>query len=362
MACGGHSGRRPPAGVRRGVPRSFRPYPRIRWHRGWRRGIGARDRPSASSRLIAATWRSAMWTVGAASSCGCRPHRRAPRMADLAASKGPAETGSGGRGPVGVLLRRGGRRSRSPCSRLGLPIPTGATNAELLQSAGQHIDDYIAFACQLHRDLGALARTPQAHRYVTAAPPSLIRWNLLWLMMIVITPFATRILTESGGFQVRFTFYALVQVLTAGFLLLSVLGHGAPATARSSGSARHRAGRGRRAWSVVRARSWCRYRWPSSRRGRFACWAAGPLLQTDRLAAPAAQCPQSTLSSSRSRYDRMSMPSSACLHTASPRLLASGAATSRRRRAQPYCVSRRRRGRPPPASRRARPRRPRHGR
>ncbi len=56
---------------------------------------------------------------------------------------------------------------------LALPIPTGATNAEILHSARHHA-------------------------------------------------VATPILTESGGFQVRFTFYALVEVLTAGFLLLSV--------------------------------------------------------------------------------------------------------------------------------------------
>jgi len=62
----------------------------------------------------------------------------------------------------------------------------------------------------------------RVYRYFTAAPPPVVWWNLLWMMMIVVTPFATRVVTEPGGFQVRFTFYALVQALTAVFLLLSV--------------------------------------------------------------------------------------------------------------------------------------------
>jgi uncharacterized membrane protein len=40
------------------------------------------------------------------------------------------------------------------------------------------------------------------------------------LLMMVITPFATRVLSGDGGFAVRFTFYALVQVTAAVCLLL----------------------------------------------------------------------------------------------------------------------------------------------
>jgi uncharacterized membrane protein len=105
---------------------------------------------------------------------------------------------------------------------LGLPVPTGVTNADLLHSAREHSDDYIAFAVSFVVISAHWRGHHGIYRYLIAAPPSLIRWNFLWLMMIVITPFATRLLTESGGFQVRFTFYALVQALTAGFLLLAV--------------------------------------------------------------------------------------------------------------------------------------------
>jgi uncharacterized membrane protein len=56
-----------------------------------------------------------------------------------------------------------------------------------------------------------------------AVPRLVMWWDLLWLMMIILTPFATRVLTEPGAFQVRFIFYALVQVFTAAFFLLSVV-------------------------------------------------------------------------------------------------------------------------------------------
>jgi hypothetical protein len=45
---------------------------------------------------------------------------------------------------------------------------------------------------------------------------------------MVITPFATRVLSGDGGFAVRFTFYALVQVTAAFCLLLmarEIAGH-----------------------------------------------------------------------------------------------------------------------------------------
>lgn len=39
--------------------------------------------------------------------------------------------------------------------------------------------------------------------------------NMIWLLMMILTPFAARLLAGSGGFGVRFAFYALVQVIAA---------------------------------------------------------------------------------------------------------------------------------------------------
>ncbi|MEU9130660.1 TMEM175 family protein [Kitasatospora sp. NPDC048540] len=43
-------------------------------------------------------------------------------------------------------------------------------------------------------------------RYAKGIDGGAIRWNLAWLLMIVITPFATKLLTvEADAFQVQFT-------------------------------------------------------------------------------------------------------------------------------------------------------------
>ncbi|WP_051814104.1 DUF1211 domain-containing protein [Kitasatospora sp. MBT63] len=51
-------------------------------------------------------------------------------------------------------------------------------------------------------------------RYAKGIDGGAIRWNLAWLLMIVITPFATKLLTvEADAFQVQFTVYAAGQAL-----------------------------------------------------------------------------------------------------------------------------------------------------
>ena len=59
-------------------------------------------------------------------------------------------------------------------------------------------------------------------RNVARLDSRIITLNLTWLLMIVIIPFATRLLSGSSGFGVRFTLYAVIQVLTMlTFLLMS---------------------------------------------------------------------------------------------------------------------------------------------
>src|SRR5262249_44639361 len=50
----------------------------------------------------------------------------------------------------------------------------------------------------------------------------LARWTMLWLLMIVVTPFATRTIVGNGAFGARFTLYAGVQALAQIFFLLAV--------------------------------------------------------------------------------------------------------------------------------------------
>jgi uncharacterized membrane protein len=104
---------------------------------------------------------------------------------------------------------------------LELPVPAGGTNAELLHSARANLPAYLAFLISFVVIAAHWRGHHRVFRYVRAAGP-LLRWNLLWLLCIVITPFATRVLNGSDAFQVRFILYAGVQAL-AGFSLLMVV-------------------------------------------------------------------------------------------------------------------------------------------
>ena len=105
---------------------------------------------------------------------------------------------------------------------LGLPVPWGATNAETLESVLDHGDDYVAFLISF----GVIGSHWFAHhrtfRYVTRLTGPLARWNMLWLLTIIITPFATRVVTSTGAFEIRFIFYATVQALAGVFSLLMI--------------------------------------------------------------------------------------------------------------------------------------------
>lgn len=96
---------------------------------------------------------------------------------------------------------------------LDLPVPKGDTGAEFWHSVVVQRDDYLAFVISF-LVIGAHWRSHhRIFRYVTDANKRLITWNLAWLLMLVITPFATRVIAADGAFQARFTLYAVVQIL-----------------------------------------------------------------------------------------------------------------------------------------------------
>ncbi|MBM7784247.1 TMEM175 family protein [Tenggerimyces flavus] len=103
---------------------------------------------------------------------------------------------------------------------LELPVPEGATNAEVLRAFGEHWHEYLAFLISF----AVIATHWNVHHrlfaHVTALGGRLGLWNLLWLFSIIVTPFATRVLTADEAFTVPFVFYALVQVLAGCCLLL----------------------------------------------------------------------------------------------------------------------------------------------
>lgn len=76
---------------------------------------------------------------------------------------------------------------------------------------------------------GAVAMQWLAHqrlfRYATGLAGGVIQGNLVWLLMIVVMPFTTKMLTsEADAFEVQFVMYAANQALAALFLVLAFTG------------------------------------------------------------------------------------------------------------------------------------------
>jgi uncharacterized membrane protein len=106
---------------------------------------------------------------------------------------------------------------------LALPLPVttkSTTNHQLLDALGGDRDGYLAFLISFAVIGNHWAVHRRIFRYVNRLDGTLVRLNMIWLLMMIITPFATRILTGNGGFGVRFTIYTLVQVIASTCLLL----------------------------------------------------------------------------------------------------------------------------------------------
>jgi uncharacterized membrane protein len=102
---------------------------------------------------------------------------------------------------------------------LELPRPEGSTNAEVLHSVAEHRAEYLAFLISFLVIGAHWGGHHRVFRYLTSINRRLSALSLYWLLMLVVTPFATNVLTGDGAFQVRFVFYAGVQA-AAGLLFL----------------------------------------------------------------------------------------------------------------------------------------------
>ena len=103
---------------------------------------------------------------------------------------------------------------------LDLPKPSGDTGPAFLASIADHSDAYLAFLVSFL----VIAQQWRSHhglfRYLVDAPQRLIVANTVWLLTIVLTPFATTVLWSGDGvdqsdFPWRFALYALVQAVAA---------------------------------------------------------------------------------------------------------------------------------------------------
>jgi uncharacterized membrane protein len=98
---------------------------------------------------------------------------------------------------------------------LALPVPHGGSNREILQSMARDVNAYLAFLISF-AVIGSHWRWHhRVFKYVARLDERIIGLNMIWLLMMIITPFAARLLAGHGGFGVRFGFYATVQIIAA---------------------------------------------------------------------------------------------------------------------------------------------------
>ena len=113
---------------------------------------------------------------------------------------------------------------------LALPVPGRIENigsisiSEMLRDAGRHFDDYLAFLISF-LVIGAHWRLHhRVFRYVRVATAPIIRLNMYWLLLIVITPFTTRTLSAGQPNMLRFGLYAATQAMQfAVFAVITVV-------------------------------------------------------------------------------------------------------------------------------------------
>ncbi len=106
---------------------------------------------------------------------------------------------------------------------LPLPLAERTTNRQVLDFFGEHRDEFLAFAISFWVIGAYWMGHHRTFRWVTALGGRLTRFTLIWLSLQVLMPYATRLLTGNGAFQVRFIPYACIQVL-ASVLFIAMLG------------------------------------------------------------------------------------------------------------------------------------------
>jgi uncharacterized membrane protein len=95
-----------------------------------------------------------------------------------------------------------------------LPVPTGPNARSMLQSFAHHDIAYLAFVISF-LVIGSHWRSHhRLFRSVERLDPAVTTLNMIWLFLIVVQPFATRVLGGNGDFGLSFSFYAVVQVAT----------------------------------------------------------------------------------------------------------------------------------------------------
>ncbi|MEU7881676.1 TMEM175 family protein [Microbispora bryophytorum] len=104
---------------------------------------------------------------------------------------------------------------------LELPVPHGETNAEVWRSFVELLpEEYLNFVISFVVIAAFWVAHHQYFRKIHVVDATLRRFNLGWLFLIVVVPFATRVNSEDGHFVLGPVLYAVV---ISGIALLMVL-------------------------------------------------------------------------------------------------------------------------------------------
>jgi uncharacterized membrane protein len=102
---------------------------------------------------------------------------------------------------------------------LPIPHPSNDSNLAMLHALGHNWPSYFAFLISFVVISGHWGSHRAIFRYVNRINDRVIGTNMIWLLMMVATPFAARTLADSGGFAIRFALYAVVQIIASICLL-----------------------------------------------------------------------------------------------------------------------------------------------
>jgi uncharacterized membrane protein len=104
---------------------------------------------------------------------------------------------------------------------IDLPAPRTATAAQLWSSFRQLDDRYLAFLVSFYIIAAAWSHHREIFRYIVRVDTRLRTLAFIWLLMIVLIPFAAKLLAVANGeHDVRYAFYALLQVLISASMLI----------------------------------------------------------------------------------------------------------------------------------------------
>jgi uncharacterized membrane protein len=107
---------------------------------------------------------------------------------------------------------------------IDLPVPTGATVADFWSSVRDHDGVYVSFLVSFITIAAAWSHHHDVFKYAKRSDARLRNVNMIWLLMIILIPFATKLLTgyehhATGVHALRWGFYALLQTVAAAALL-----------------------------------------------------------------------------------------------------------------------------------------------